>query len=120
MYKEGFTNDNIRIYYLKVLNRYTHVLHPRPPLLCSAYCFVCSFLALPNRQDIITLIKLPDELFFEFFNRNSNTNCDNFIVVEYSIQWTLRFKISFSDSSNTNHDRLLLNTTFSGPPCLGA
>ena len=37
---------------------------------------------------------------------------------EYYLHWTTTFEISFSGSSNTNHDSLLLNTTYTRPPRL--
>jgi hypothetical protein len=40
------------------------------------------------------------------------------LIVEYYLHWTTTFEISFSCGSDTNHDSLLKNTTYTGPPRL--
>ena len=40
------------------------------------------------------------------------------LIVESCLHWTNTFVIYFSGSSDTNHDSLLQNTTYTGPPHL--
>ena len=53
------------------------------------------------------------DIFFRLFRHKPRQ-----LIAEYYLHWTTTFEISFSGCSDTNHDSLLQNTTYTGPPRL--